>query len=160
MELLVFVRIGVRVEMADGSWWFQSKKGSWTHHFTDMERDPFDDSLLRVERKDTYSPHKLRREWGGEPGFMEALDEAENRDYFDSRTWSWAEISANRTFTCRRVARRDRMMSEIVQSAATNIEATLPMKVAITPSLTACSTKIDCSRCSAVVGRALPLSFV
>ena len=115
-ELLVFVRIGVRVEMADGSWWFQSKKGSG------RTTSPTWNVTRSTTACCTWSGRTRTRrtscgsEWGGEPGFMEALDEAENRDYFDSRTWSWAEISANRTFTCRRVAQRDRMMSEIVQA--------------------------------------------
>lgn len=71
--MLVFVRIGIRLEMADGSHWFQHKSGSWTHHFAGLERDPFDDSLVHVQRKASYSPRQLDRDFGNRPEFLRAL---------------------------------------------------------------------------------------
>ena len=72
--MTVFLKIGYRIEMADGSWWLMHfKHGTWTHHFTGLERDPFDDSLKRVERKQSYSLAQLKRDHGQKPGFLEAL---------------------------------------------------------------------------------------
>jgi hypothetical protein len=58
-----FSRIGVRINMVDGSWWFHSfKHDSWTQHYprkqaTDkLGRPIFEDGqpLLRPEHKETY----------------------------------------------------------------------------------------------------------
>ena len=39
--MTVFLKIGYRMQMADGSWWFlHGKSNSWTHHLAGLERDP------------------------------------------------------------------------------------------------------------------------
>ena len=57
-----FVRIGVRIDMADGSWWFYSfRHDSWTQHFkpvpkTDRVGKPVVEysQVVMVERKNKY----------------------------------------------------------------------------------------------------------
>lgn len=73
-ERMMFFRIGVNVYMADGSWWHRhDKHGTWTFHSTGLDRDEFDDSLLTVDRKDSYTHRRLVRDWGDKPGFLLAL---------------------------------------------------------------------------------------
>jgi len=78
-----FVRIGVRVSMADGSWWFYSfRHDSWTQHFkpavkTDRLGRPVveEGKIVTVERKNNY------RNWAAvckefaarSPGLVNAL---------------------------------------------------------------------------------------
>lgn len=64
-----FSRIGVRVDMQDGSWWFYSfRHESWTKHWPivrKMDRlgRPTDEPL--PERKERYTHWQLFKEWGG-----------------------------------------------------------------------------------------------
>jgi hypothetical protein len=76
-----FLRIGVRVDMMDGSWWFFSfKHGSWTKHWprksdTDMFGRP--NGELLPEKKDRYTSWQLYKEWGGrKPELVSALEGA------------------------------------------------------------------------------------
>lgn len=78
-----FVRIGVRVDMADGSWWFYSfRHDSWTQHFkpvpkTDRIGKPVVEygEIVMVEKKNNY------RNWAAvckefaarSPGLVNAL---------------------------------------------------------------------------------------
>lgn len=90
-----FIRIGVRVKMADGSWWFFSfRHSSWTKHNTlvrKMDRlgrpacDPKGQPIYLPERKENYTVHQLHREWGSrKPELVAALEnavnEAENKE--------------------------------------------------------------------------------
>jgi len=81
-----FIKIGVKVEMADGSWWFYSfKHASWTKHNTLVRKM---DKLGRPaveggkpvflpERKDRYTGTSLHREWGSrKPELIRALSSA------------------------------------------------------------------------------------
>lgn len=76
-----FLRIGVRVDMMDGSWWFYSfKHGTWTkHHPSKQELDMFGrpNGHLLSERKENYTSWKLYKEWGGrKPELVAALEGA------------------------------------------------------------------------------------
>jgi hypothetical protein len=78
-----FVRIGVRVDMADGSWWFYSfRHDSWTQHFkpvpaTTRTGQPLVESgsVVMVNKKNSY------KNWAGvckefaarSPGIINAL---------------------------------------------------------------------------------------
>lgn len=90
-----FIRIGVRVKMADGSWWFFSfRHSSWTKHNTlvrKMDRlgrpacDPKGQPIYLPERKENYTVTQLHREWGSrKPELVAALEnavnEAENKE--------------------------------------------------------------------------------
>jgi hypothetical protein len=58
--ILIFRRIGIRVETADGSWWFQSRRtGTWTRHWmAPVDRNGWD-GPERVERKESFSHRQL-----------------------------------------------------------------------------------------------------
>ena len=76
-----FLRIGVRVEMMDGSWWFYSfKHATWTkHHPRKQELDMFGrpNGYLLPERKENYTSWRLYKEWGGrKPELVAALEGA------------------------------------------------------------------------------------
>lgn len=79
-----FIRLGVKVEMMDGSWWFFSfKHSSWTKHWPLVRKN---DRLGRPaveggkpvflpERKDRYTVLTLHREWDKrKPEFVTALE--------------------------------------------------------------------------------------
>ena len=78
-----FIKIGVKVEMLDGSWWFYSFKHlSWTKHNTltramDKLGRPAVEAgkpVFLPERKDRYTETSLRREWGARtPELVRAL---------------------------------------------------------------------------------------
>ena len=76
-----FLRIGVRVDMMDGSWWFYSSKHkTWTKHHsrtqaTDMFGRP--NGELLPERKENYTSWKLYKEWASrKPELVAALEGA------------------------------------------------------------------------------------
>jgi hypothetical protein len=76
-----FLRIGVRVDMMDGSWWFYSfKHKTWTKHHprtqaTDMFGRP--NGELLPERKENYTSWKLYKEWASrKPELVTALEGA------------------------------------------------------------------------------------
>jgi hypothetical protein len=82
-----FIKIGVKVKMMDGSWWFFSfKHKSWTKHNTRVQKmdklgrpefDPQGNPVLLPERKDNYSVTQLHREWcGRKPELVSALENA------------------------------------------------------------------------------------
>lgn len=80
-----FIKIGVKVKMEDGSWWFFSfKHGSWTKHNTRVQKmdrlgrpefDPQGNPVLLPERKENYTAHTLHREWmPRKPQLVKALE--------------------------------------------------------------------------------------
>lgn len=76
-----FSRIGVRVDMEDGSWWFFSfKHGTWTKHWPPVRKlDLFGRPTQEFfpEKKDRYTPWQLHKEWGGrKPELVSALQTA------------------------------------------------------------------------------------
>jgi hypothetical protein len=82
-----FIRIGVKVKMADGSWWFFSfKHSTWTKHNTRVQKmdrlgrpefDPQGNPVLLPERKENYTVNTLHREWGKrKPELVSALESA------------------------------------------------------------------------------------
>jgi hypothetical protein len=76
-----FLRIGVRVDMMDGSWWFYSfKHKTWTkHHPRKMATDMFGrpNGNLLPEKKENYTSWQLYKEWGGrKPELVAALEGA------------------------------------------------------------------------------------
>lgn len=90
-----FIRIGVRVKMADGSWWFFSfKHSSWTKHNTLVRKmdkmgrpecDARGEPVFLPERKESYTPFQFQKEWGKrKPELVAALEnavaEAENEE--------------------------------------------------------------------------------
>lgn len=81
-----FKRIGIRVDMADGSWWFYSyTHGTWTKHWPKVQKM---DKLGRPateggkpvflpERKDRYTVAGLHKEWASrKPELVSALETA------------------------------------------------------------------------------------
>lgn len=85
-EATRFKRIGVRVSMMDGSWWFYSLiHDSWTKHWPLVRKS---DRLGRPaveggkpvflpERKDRYTVVALHKEWGvRKPELVAALERA------------------------------------------------------------------------------------
>ena len=81
-----FFKIGVKVRMADGSWWFFSfKHQSWTKHNTlvqkmDMLGRPMMEGgkpAFLPERKENNTVNSLHREWGKrKPELVSALESA------------------------------------------------------------------------------------
>jgi hypothetical protein len=82
-----FSRIGTRVTMADGSWWFYSfRHGSWTQHFKPVQAmdrlgRPATEAgtpVMLPERKNSYKSWAVvEREFGGRaPGLLAALQTA------------------------------------------------------------------------------------
>lgn len=84
-----FKRIGVRVDMADGSWWFFSYvHGTWTKHWPltrKMDRlgRPAVEGgrpVFLPERKDRYTVAGLHKEWlARKPELVAALEGAVNQ---------------------------------------------------------------------------------
>lgn len=76
-DKIIFIRVGIRIEMADGTWWFHHFKfGSWTHHFMGADKQGtgfYASQSKQVERKESYTPKALQREYGGR-GLVEALE--------------------------------------------------------------------------------------
>ena len=60
-----FARTGIRVNMADNSWWFLSfRSKSWTNHWVGLESNSnFLSPSTQVDRKQSYTPAALRREY-------------------------------------------------------------------------------------------------
>ena len=80
----VFVRMGIRVDMLDGSWWFKHfRAGTWTHHWDGLESGScFPFAPVKVERKQSYSRIALEREYAGNRRKMiVALEEGEQLAY-------------------------------------------------------------------------------
>jgi hypothetical protein len=83
-----FKRIGVRVDMADGSWWFYSfVHNTWTKHWPltrKMDRlgRPAIEAgkpVFLPERRDRYTVEGLRKEWlARKPELVSALENAVN----------------------------------------------------------------------------------
>lgn len=82
-----FIRLGVRVEMMDGSWWFFSfKHASWTKHWPRVRRmdklgrpatNPDGTPDFLPERKDRYTTLSLHKEWSPRrPELVSALERA------------------------------------------------------------------------------------
>ena len=82
-----FIRIGVKVQMADGSWWFFSfKHSSWTKHNTLVQKmdklgrpetTPQGEPVYLPERKERYTVRELHKEWGvRKPELVSALENA------------------------------------------------------------------------------------
>lgn len=82
-----FKRIGVKIKMQDGSWWFFSfTHETWTRHLPlvrKMDRlgrpevDPQGKPVFLPERKDSYTTPKLHREWGDrKPELVRCLENA------------------------------------------------------------------------------------
>ena len=81
-----FKKLGIRVSMQDGSWWFYSfKHGTWTKHWPlvrKMDRlgRPMVEGgreIFLPERKDNYTVAKLHREWlSRKPELVKALEGA------------------------------------------------------------------------------------
>ena len=81
-----FIKIGVKVKMADGSWWFFSfKHKSWTKHNTLVQKmDRLGRPMVEggkpvflPERKENYTAHTFHREWGKrKPELVSALESA------------------------------------------------------------------------------------
>ena len=74
----IFARTGIRINMADGSWWFNHfKYGTWSRHYPAMETvgERFNAKSVPVERKESYTPSKLQREYAGRGGLLVALVE-------------------------------------------------------------------------------------
>ena len=64
---MTFARTGIRVDMADGSWWFNSFRfKTWSRHYTNLGGT--------VEQKDSYTETCLKRDWGNRPHLLEALN--------------------------------------------------------------------------------------
>lgn len=68
-----FIKIGVKITMEDGSWWFYSfKHDSWTKHWPAVRKlDRLNRPAVEAgkpvylpERKDNYSHKQFVREWG------------------------------------------------------------------------------------------------
>jgi hypothetical protein len=86
-----FVRLGVKVTMADGTHWFYSfKHDSWTKHFMPVRKldrlgRPAEEAgkpVFLPARKDRYTATELQREWGRRKpelvsGLYAALENAE-----------------------------------------------------------------------------------
>jgi hypothetical protein len=83
-----FKRIGVRIDMEDGSWWFYSfVHNTWTQHYPRTVKKDFagrpvleyGKPCLMPERKETYTPLTLYREWAKrKPELINALEGAKN----------------------------------------------------------------------------------
>ena len=82
-----FIKIGVRIKMMDGSWWFFSfKHSSWTKHnklvqrmdrLGRPEKDAKGEPVYLPERKDRYTIRELHKEWmGRKPELVSALENA------------------------------------------------------------------------------------
>lgn len=69
-----FVKLGIKITMMDGAWWFYSfKHGSWTKHWVPVPKmDKLGRPLVEggklvylPERKETYRSYEaLQKEWG------------------------------------------------------------------------------------------------
>jgi len=69
-EIPNFVRIGIRVDMVDDSWWFYSFRArSWTNHYKGPETSG-------IEQKQSFSRLALEREYAGiRHKMIDALEE-------------------------------------------------------------------------------------
>lgn len=78
-EVMRYAKSGIRVDMADGSWWFNYfKTGSWTSHTPKMpvKSGPWwSDVVQSGEDTKGYSPVALRSEYAGRPQLLLALRE-------------------------------------------------------------------------------------
>lgn len=79
-ERTKFSRLGVKVEMADGSWWFYSfKHGSYTQHFPRVKAfwTPGEQEHYLPERKNRYASWEaVQKEFKNRPAFLKALESA------------------------------------------------------------------------------------
>jgi hypothetical protein len=85
-EYAKWIRLGIRINMADGSWWFHHfKTSSWTRHWpltqainkqgkpaTELGGKP----IMLPEKKDQWGNwEKLAKEFGNRPKLLTALQE-------------------------------------------------------------------------------------
>ena len=74
-----FIRTGIRVDMADGSWWFQKfRSSSWTNHYptTVVVSKPWEPLITGVQMETkSFSRMALQREYGGRPRLLQALQD-------------------------------------------------------------------------------------
>jgi hypothetical protein len=71
-----FYRVGIRVDMEDGSHWFNSfRSDSWTHHWVPAIPEREDDWATEpVEHKQSYTRRELEREYRDRPVMLQALE--------------------------------------------------------------------------------------
>ena len=78
-EKTIFARTGIRVDMADGSWWFHHfKHDTWTRHFPSLVvNDCFGRPEPTIERKDSFrNMAAVVKEFGNRcPELITALEE-------------------------------------------------------------------------------------
>ena len=77
-ETQSFFKVGIKIEMANGDWWFNHlKTKSWTHHYKGMTvvGKGFNAHSESVEKKDSYSPLSLKREFSSRPKLLSALED-------------------------------------------------------------------------------------
>lgn len=79
-ERTKFSRLGVKVEMDDGSWWFYSfKHGSYTQHFQRVKAfwTPGEPVAYLPEKKNRYSSWSaMEKEFKDRPNFLTNLQNA------------------------------------------------------------------------------------
>lgn len=77
-EKTTFIRVGIRINMEDGSWWFMSFKfSSWTRHYMGADKQGvgfYASQSKQVERKESYTPASLKREYRDRPQLLETLE--------------------------------------------------------------------------------------
>lgn len=60
-EMPRYARLGIRLNMKNGDWWFLSfKTGKWTFHSWELIRVPHSSTFKNVERKQTYTVGHLQ----------------------------------------------------------------------------------------------------
>ena len=97
-EKIRFMRVGIRVDMVDGSWWFlHFKRGSWSHHRprvqsltrwgTPAVEMMTETPILVAESKDSYPNFgAVVKEWGvRSPMLIDALLEGRDRALEDEQ---------------------------------------------------------------------------
>lgn len=75
-----FARMGVRVDLADGTYWFYHfKAGTWTHHWYGVKQERWFHQPEQVEYSKAYTFKALRREYRGRECLIVALLEAHDQ---------------------------------------------------------------------------------
>lgn len=77
----VFARTGIRVDMANGSWWFKCfRTDTWSRHYTALEAQGrgFNRKAVPIELSDPgLTPSAMARVWGHNPELLNALSDGE-----------------------------------------------------------------------------------